>query len=74
MAGLTVVAQPNGHGAAGGLDGEVLLRTRLRRGGRPPGRWCPTRPAASPSPTSRPASGRRRDPHGTFRGDYPVPA
>ncbi|WP_062442241.1 FAD-binding oxidoreductase [Herbidospora daliensis] len=32
MAGLTVATQPNGHGAAGGLDGEVLLRTRLLRG------------------------------------------
>ncbi|TKK89075.1 FAD-binding oxidoreductase [Herbidospora galbida] len=32
MAGLTVATQPNGHGAAGGLDGEVLLRTHLLRG------------------------------------------
>ncbi len=27
--GLTVSAQPNGHGATGDLDGAILLRTRL---------------------------------------------
>ncbi|GAB1816968.1 FAD-binding oxidoreductase [Herbidospora sp. RD11066] len=32
MAGVPVATQPNGHGAGGGLDGEVLLRTHLLRG------------------------------------------
>ncbi|WP_308170019.1 FAD-binding oxidoreductase [Acrocarpospora catenulata] len=32
LAGLSVVTQPSGHGAAEGLDGEVLLRTHRLRG------------------------------------------